>query len=88
MVEVVVGGDLERERWRFILVDSHARPRLRCNYFGRERRASKRHKWVATESFDPDTRGRGIARADVPLPTAVALEARNRLCDLIDVSVL
>ena len=80
-VERVEGGGLARQVWRFRAAGyGSVSTFLRVEYYGREQRASKRHKWVAAPgtrytSFDDRPYNSGIKAEDVPLPVDVADEA-------------
>lgn len=84
-VEHVEPDGLSRQVWRFHSITGFgSQPNfLRVEYYGQEKRASKRHKWVQREatrytSFDPRSYNSGIKAEDVPLPDYVAKDALER----------
>jgi len=84
-IERIETGNLSRQVWRFHMISGYGASQvfLRVEYYGKEERASKRHKWVknpATRytSFDDRPYNSGIRADDVPLPQDVADEALDR----------
>lgn len=90
-VERVAEDGLSRQIWRFHVITGYGNTILRVEYYGRETRSSKRHKWITAPakryaSFDPRPYNSGIAAKDVPLPDDVAAEAKDRFMHAVVVS--
>ena len=91
-VERVESDGLSRQVWRFHSTSGFgSQPNiLRVEYYGREQRASKRHKWVQREatrysSYDHRAYYSGVAAKDVPLPDDVAAEAKDKFMQSVKV---
>ena len=84
-VERIESDGLSRQVWRFHSMSGYGSGPtfLRVEYYGREARATKRHKWVIAQgtrytSFDDRPYNSGIKPEDVPLPGDIAEEALSR----------
>jgi hypothetical protein len=89
-IERVESDSLSRQVWVFHVIAGYGSSPvfLRAEYYGKEERASKRHKWEKNPgtrytSFDDRPYNSGIKAEDVPLPNDVAGEAISRFTQSI-----
>ena len=67
-----------RDVWRFWYDDRiHA---LVLDRYAREKRSTRRHKFVAIETYERLGRRRGEAQCVPPMPHSVMREARDKFC--------